>query len=191
VSAAASEAARLRGEGLTYEEISRRLGVSTTTVWRYCNPERQRVKEAGRNAYKRKWENAMRASCSSCGGPMAAGSIRADGSRGARTNGDLCAGCISRRRVDLVLEMWRLREAEGLTNVGIGERLDVPPQTVATELSRLRALGFSVPLAPYRGADKRPSRACKLDKQCAPLAAALRERGITPEATPALIGATS
>lgn len=56
------------------------------------------------------------------------------------------------RRVTLALEMMRLRREERLNNREIAARVGTPRQTVANELLRLRALGFTVPAAPYNNA---------------------------------------
>lgn len=177
-----AEATRLRAEGLNYRQIGERLGCDKTAAWKLVNHEACRAHNLARNGKKRAWENAMRATCARCGGSLGAGSLRADGSqRASVAKGDTCAACRSDHRIALVLAMWRLRCDENLLNKEIAERLAIPAGTVATELTRLRALGYAVPAAPYNGADKRPPRAVACDASAVRLGRALRERGITPE----------
>jgi hypothetical protein len=94
--------------------------------------------------------------------------------------------CQSRRRVLLanragvVLEMWRLREVEGLLNKEIAERVERSVHTVAVEFQRLRASGFAVPKAAYNGADQGPSRAAYRDTGAIVLERELAHRGVTP-----------
>jgi hypothetical protein len=81
-------------------------------------------------------------------------------------------------RAERVLEMMRLRTDERLTNIEIGERMGVPVATVASELSRLRALGFAVPAAPYNNATvATPSH---VGRDALSLGRALERSGVTP-----------
>jgi hypothetical protein len=94
-----------------------------------------------------------------------------------------CAGlkhALLAGRAEAVLEMWRLRETEGLLNKEIAERVGRSASTIATEFQRLRASGFSVPKAPYRGAERGPSHASYRDTQCEVLERELARLGVTP-----------
>jgi hypothetical protein len=130
-----------------------------------------------RAAYKRAWENAMRASCSRCGQPMGAGTRLANGSA-RKTVGHICAGCMTEARVDRVLAMVKGRR-DGLSNAEIATRLDVPVTTVQVELSRLRTLGYEVPLD-SRSRRKPAATYGPLQPEAVTLGRVLRERGITP-----------
>lgn len=48
----------LRAAGLSYTDIGRCLGVRTSTVWKWLNPDRVRADNAKRRAAKQDWENA-------------------------------------------------------------------------------------------------------------------------------------
>lgn len=182
-----AEARRLNGEGLSNPKIAALLGVTKSAVWKWLHPERTREWEHRQNARrgpaKRAWEEAHRARCSSCGGPMALGSVLADGSRSSKApKGDICAGCETARRVDNALEMWRLRCDENLNNKVIADRMGLPHQTVTSELYRLRALGFAVPASPYLSAASRTGRhALVVAPGTESLGRALAARGITPD----------
>lgn len=80
------------------------------------------------------------------------------------------------RRVEKVVAMVRLRCDENLTNKAIAARLGVPPHTVATELNRMRSIGFDVPPSPYNGATLHVARPAP-DVSTPRLAVALAERG--------------
>lgn len=169
--------------GWSLEAIALELGVRHPTVWKWLNPQRAKELEKASNAKrghgKRAWDKAMRATCGRCGGPMCPGSLKADGST--RVKGDRCGTCATDHRVNLVLEMWRLREKERLLNTQIAKRLDTTPWAVASELTCLRALGYEVSFSPYRGSDRRPTVASAVEhKNVRPLGKALKARGIYP-----------
>jgi hypothetical protein len=92
-----------------------------------------------------------------------------------------CDPCARRRKADrrvaLVLAMLELRRTTQLTNVGIGRELGTPASTVATELHRLRALGFDFPVSSYNGSGGRRADSLAWDDSTRTLAVALRERG--------------
>lgn len=136
----AAEAAELRGHGLLQREIAERMGVSIKTVNAWLkDPDGSRLK-ARKDSY--------RGRCEDCGSPT-------DGSNGSSKAPRWCSACVgahnprTQGRAERVLEMVRLRNEENLTNKQIAERLGVPVGTISTELSRMRALGFLVPAAPY------------------------------------------
>ena len=176
-------AERLSREGYNNRQIAEDLGVTPPTVWKWLHPERaaeiNRASNATRNDAKRAWDRSMRATCSHCGGPMQAGSLKADGST-RKVKGDRCAACATTERADLVIEMWDLRRNEGLLNTEIAARLEVAVGTVATELYRLRALGYDVPMSPYNQMNQLPVRATALDKSARALCRELEARGIHP-----------
>lgn len=167
--------------------IARELGVSVSSAWRALHPERAREMarrdNARRNTAKRAHENGLRATCGRCGGEMGAGTRRVDGSR--RNVGEVCAVCRTDHRVTLVLEMWRIRRNEGLLNTQIAARLGVSVNTVTIELHRLRALGYHVPVSPYRRGGSPRSDRPVLDKSALSLRNELQRRGIHPDAEPA------
>jgi DNA-binding CsgD family transcriptional regulator len=62
------QAATLRAEGQTYHEIANALGVSTTTVYSWLNPEyAERQRRSSREAKRRR----QIARCRDCGSPLA------------------------------------------------------------------------------------------------------------------------
>jgi hypothetical protein len=83
----------------------------------------------------------------------------------------------------VALEMWRLRETEGLLNMEIAARVGRSARTVAQETKRLRILGYHVPKAAYRGADTRPSTASSADYACATLGREMAKLGVHPPDT--------
>lgn len=97
-----------------------------------------------------------------------------------------CVACVGERaseaagRAAVALEMWRLREVEGLLNVEIAARVGAANVTVTTELYRLRAVGFAVAKSPYRGSDRRGNGAKHADAQCATLLRELAKLGVHP-----------
>ncbi len=100
-----------------------------------------------------------------------------------------CVACAAARASDdsgraaRALEMWRLREVEGLLNREIAARLNVPATTVAAEMCRLRALGFAVPKAAYRGADRRSTEATFTSAENEALRRSLERLGVYPPDT--------
>ena len=146
------QAEALRGEGgFTYREIGEWLGVSTGTVWGWCNPEARHAIDkrvnAKRGPAKRKWEDEQRAECPECGQLMQAGSALP--SRKVKR----CAECV-RDEVDARLHRFIRLRKEGLTNVEIGRREGLSAHAVASALYSARGNGWSVPPSPYwsRGA---------------------------------------
>jgi hypothetical protein len=121
----------------------------------YCGEEfvprqaRSRFCPEPRRCRKQYFEQAHRAECEGCGGPMGQGSGRVDGSARPKIKCGLCAACIRVRRAEAAMEMLHLRQSERLGNRAIAERIGRPVQSVAQELSRLRALGFDVPVAKH------------------------------------------
>ena len=151
-----AKAVELRAEGRGLREIAEEFGVTTGCIFKWVNPDRAKAygrrdsARPERRVAKRAWEKNHRATCSECGGSMGVGSALSSGERNtARTASDVCAECNSRRRAERCVEMMRLRH-EGLLTIEIGQRLGVPAATVATEMTRLRALGFDIPPSPYK-----------------------------------------
>lgn len=161
--------------------IARELGVTDSAMWRALNPDAYKASTKNTNARrgpaKRTWEKQMRATCSCCGGPCGPGTLRVDGTT-RRLVGEVCQACRTVRRVDLVVQMWDLRRNEALLNTEIAARLDVSVYLVATELSRLRTLGYDVPAAPYRNA--KAGYGTVIDRAAETLGRELRARGIYP-----------
>jgi len=172
------------GEHKTYTAAAAAFGVSTSAVWKRINTEatrRMRAREndgAYRNAQKRAWENAHRARCAKCGSPLAAGSVSADGSPTKRSRTGVCAVCTAKRRVDLAIKMMRLRVAYGMSNRDIAARLGIAPHTVLSEMNRLRAAGYDIPLDPYF--KNRTVRAAAVGRSSEVLREGLMARGIMP-----------
>lgn len=77
------------------------------------------------------------------------------GAESARVPVPHCDDCRKRldsdRRCELVMQMVELR-ANGLTNKQIGDRMGKSNLSVATELCRMRSLGFDIPAADYKNA---------------------------------------
>lgn len=73
--------------------------------------------------------------------------------------------------------MVELRQTTDMINAEIGQRLNVPTNTVGAELGRMRALGFEVSASPYHSASRmvRPERVWTYEIRT--LAQALLERG--------------
>jgi hypothetical protein len=84
--------------------------------------------------------------------------------------------CNSDRRVGLVLSMLDLRR-QGLMNTKISAQLGINVFTVATELKRLRSLGFDVPASPYKNARLRADTPVP-DESTYSLCRALMDRNI-------------
>jgi DNA-binding CsgD family transcriptional regulator len=163
-----AEALRLREEGLLIREIAERMGVAVSTAGQYlADPD---------GAKLRARKDSYRGECEDCG-------RLTDGSNGFQAP-RWCRDCVgvhkeaADRRAQHVLEMVRLRREENLTNKEIAARLGMLTSTVATELSRMRSLGFDVPAAPYKNAKTRG--AAYMDEGIRSLGRALALRGITP-----------
>lgn len=180
----AARAMKAANPGRSNASIARELGVTTTRVWRVLNPEKyresMRATNARRGPAKRAWEREMRAVCTACGGACGQGTGRADGT--SRLVGGVCASCRTAAHVERVLEMWRLRRDEGLLNTEIAARLEIPVASVATDMCRLRALGYDVPVAPYK--NQTAGTASHVDGSTRGLGRALRARGILPTRQP-------
>lgn len=121
-----------------------------------------------RQALERRSRQRDSVPCPECGGSMT-------------PTASLCSACRTDQRVDRVLELWRLRVQEGLTNMQIAARVGRSKHSVAGELSRLRAIGFNVPGSPGQGSGPIAGPGMRsAPEDTKPLAAALRARGITP-----------
>jgi len=102
---------------------------------------------------------------------------------GRRGEDPRCAACARRRasdrRVSTAMSMLALRRTSDMTNREIASTLGIPWGTVATELHRLRCLGFEFPASPYNGRGATDHRGTDLvwDEPTHSLAAALRDRG--------------
>jgi DNA-binding CsgD family transcriptional regulator len=130
----------LRQAGHSYKEISRRLEVPYTVVWKALNPKRAQELDfqsnAKRNAQKRAWENdpRNRTRCTECGRLRAAN----------RKGEGLCRPCIqshARAREETVLSYYRA----GYVPSEIAAALGVSQPTVVTLATRLRRRGVDVP----------------------------------------------
>lgn len=88
--------------------------------------------------------------------------------------------CASDRRVERVMAMLDLRRTEGLGNIEIAARIGSTAATVATELKRLRALGWKFPAAAYKNAEARRVERPVADAKTVVLGRELAKRGITP-----------
>jgi DNA-binding CsgD family transcriptional regulator len=139
-----AEAKRLRAEGLTWREISERMGKPRTTVQAAVTGGQR---NALRRAYRRAWDRAhYRGTCEHCEGPV--GRQRRDRERLCR----LCWVEQERRRVHARAERIVAWWAEGRTLAEIGKRLGWSQGYVGAEMHRLRAKGYDLP---YR---RRPRR---------------------------------
>lgn len=100
---------------------------------------------------KRRWEKAHRLPCPNCGAPMAAGTMKADGSPAQRVkrNGRvrLCRECRraeqrggrSARRAE-IQRLWD----SGLMIREIAEELDTTSNTIGVEMARMRKDGWKL-----------------------------------------------
>jgi hypothetical protein len=150
-----AKASELRRQGLTYDSIGKRFGVSGTAVYRWLNPDwarEQDRKDAAnpeRKRGKRQWEKDNRAECPQCGGQLQAGS------RCPSRRSTVCAQCVSDNRRAKIVRFIGLRR-EGLTNAEIERRDELPYNAVATLLCEAKKEGFDVPPPPYwtRGSEQ-------------------------------------
>lgn len=155
-----------------------------------CGAKLPPLKAQGR---PRKWcsERCRKASygdpCVDCGASTVYGAERA------RVPEPRCASCRvaldHARRVDLVLAMLRLRRAHDLTNLEIARHLSIPVLTVATELSRMRALGFDFPAAPYNNAAANRATRPVITRDAECLGRALQACGVSVPAFDAAVAA--
>lgn len=140
-----TEAQRLRVEGLTNPQIARLLGVTTSTVWKWLNPERARElhrrDNAARNAAKRAWEREYDRKPCPCGAPRGSGKHR-------RNPNGLCRDCwmevaaVGRAmREERIAEMW----AQGLKLREIADALDSTLASIASTVSQMRKRGWDLP----------------------------------------------
>jgi hypothetical protein len=137
----------LYGKGVAMKEIERRTGIPYFTVYRWCKPDRARVRAASSRAWKETnretnrardrayWRREdVRGTCLHCGGLMGIG-----------TTGDgTCAACATARKEAnwaRVEQMW----AEGLTLRHIADAMGWTIGHLAVQVSRMRAAGRAVP----------------------------------------------
>lgn len=141
-----AEAARLRGEGLSYPQIGERLGVNQGTAYKWLNPDRQKVyakrdwESPEGKERRRRWRETA-APCPDCGGkvsdPRQTRCWRCEGAHREAVARARCGRFIALRR-------------EGLTNRQIAEREGVPDHVVAQQLHRAHSkYGLEVPPPPY------------------------------------------
>jgi DNA-directed RNA polymerase specialized sigma24 family protein len=141
------DARRMRAEGLTYGEIGRRLGVTTSVARRAADPElardldRRSNSGEARRARKTAWDREHRPSCPSCGGLM---SIGAD-SKGVKS----CRACCATAAAKRIATVIAMRNEKGLSNREISDRTGVSVPAVAQILSRARQRGVDVARDPY------------------------------------------
>lgn len=140
-----AKARELRAEGLTYDQIGERLGVTGGCVQKWLKPEWAkkvaRRSNAKRNAAKRSHEQKTRAVCA-CGNPMGVGSGY-PGRQVARCQE--CRHLAEHEAVDeraqRIVGWW----AEGETMKQIASRLDWSIGHLSMDMDRLRARGYDLP----------------------------------------------
>lgn len=138
---------------VSYAEIARRFGISKTRTWNAINPERVRIHNRARRAYKREWDRAKRRSeagrghCEECGGLMGIDAKR----KGFR----VCMGCkrrTARLRRERIVNQWN----RGVPVREIAAELGSTEKSIAVEIVRLRNLGYDLP---YRHQPRQKSAA--------------------------------
>lgn len=141
-------AVRLRGEGLSYAQIGRALGVSKSTARRWVNPEVAARERAARRAWDwryREWNgrrrDAWRARCQECGRPMGAGS--GDPSRRA-ARCEHCRRVRGRRRVRARRRVIASGWQAGASLVEIAARVGSTASSIGAEVSRMRRDGWTL-----------------------------------------------
>jgi transcriptional regulator with XRE-family HTH domain len=145
-----AKARKLREQGLTYDAIGERLGVSDTTAYKWLNLERAKeyirrdIANPARRKYKTEWERNNRAECPSCGAPLGSGS------RCPSKRPDLCADCVRDQARSRTVRFIELRK-QGMTNGEIAEREGLPrgSNVVAVAFYRAHRYGLTVPRSPY------------------------------------------
>ena len=138
-----AEAAHLRADGWTYQQIGAEFGVTHSCVMKWLNPERTRewqkhdTANPATRARKRAWDAGPgRGICAECGGPM--------GKNSASRNRSRCWEC------------WQARVEANRAAIVAGYRTGTPaPQiaeqtgilvaTVRSEAYRMRRRGVDVP----------------------------------------------
>jgi DNA-directed RNA polymerase specialized sigma24 family protein len=201
-----AEARRLRAEGMGYKDIAAALNTPQSTVYRWVNvapasysrtcehcgeqfvakSTLARFCPPPKRCRRQHHEASLRAACQTCGATLGAGSATAGG----RTRSTTCADCLASIRPGRAMEMLRLRRDERLENQEIAQRLGVAPNTVAAELSRLRTIGFDVPLSAYARKRGWSQRASWIDRDCETLARGLAHIGVeVPRAAPQRVAA--
>lgn len=132
------KARELRAEGCGYKEIGERLGVSTTSAYRWLNPERVAPYRNGRacdpdhaRTCDRDYYRRTRRDCPSCGQPMAHTSSH-------------CIACIEDEadRVRRQIVAWW---NEGLPIREICQRLNWTNGHFSVVAHRMRELGYDLP----------------------------------------------
>jgi len=143
---------RLRGEGLSYAEIARRLGCSSAGVLKAANPERaveyarrDRARPGRREA---KRESDWRTSRAPCKGGCGRLIWKRSGSGYCSDCGEVAQR--ARERTETIVRMW----GEGATLREIATVLDSTKATVGVDIARLRKRGYDLP---YRWG---PARDC-------------------------------
>jgi transposase len=137
-----AKARGLRAEGLKYRDVAEELGTSTTTIFRWLNPERTAPYRNGRacnpertREIDREYNRRHPGKCPECGGAMARTTARAGGK---------CQACrqdeIDRRSRQI--ERWW---AEGLGQREIASRLGWTINRLHVEKHRLREAGYKLP----------------------------------------------
>lgn len=151
-------ASALRAQGWSYRRIAATVGVSTTSVRRWLNPDEAEASRASARAWKDRNREANRArdrshaaseevrgTCTACGGLMGIG----------HREGGVCAGC---RAVAHEIRWQRIEAwwAEGLSINAICSRLGCTKGSFGGEMALMRESGRDMP---YRYRDTKLQRA--------------------------------
>ncbi len=145
-----ARARELRDGGARYQAIAEQLDVSTTTIYRWLNPERVAPYRNGRaidpertRELDRRYSATHRTECERCGG---------DRPRGSHA-GPLCRTCISADadRVARQIEGWW---TDGISSPEIQRRLGWTKGHLARQIHLLREKGYELPYR-YRMAKPR------------------------------------
>lgn len=140
------QAERLRAKGLLHREIAEQLGVQTSTVWGWLNPEANKEKirrsNAKRSPAKRQHADLKRRNCPQCGEKMGTGT----GYPG-RTEKN-CKKCQvtnenaqTKARYEAIQRLW----SAGWSLKEIASKLDSTVASISVSMVRMRKEGWNLP----------------------------------------------
>ena len=137
-----AEARHLSEEGLSQAAIAAQLGVHHTTVWRWLNPDRERVLRERATPRMREWQAKRdrspegRNRCESCGGWCGVGSRR-NGARICRQ----CRQVQGEQGEQRIAQMW----CDGASLAQIETALGYAPNSIGPRIAQMRKKGWVLP----------------------------------------------